>query len=83
MLIGGVALFTIGKWKDIQANRREASPDQIITLRRLLQEIPISLLRRIHCRRPSSLRSKYARRSPACGSLRANVAQPAQTSYEL
>lgn len=83
MLIGGVALFTIGKWKDRQAYRREASPDQIITLGRLLQN-PDYLVQAYSLQEAKQLEEQVRETlAVLADSLRANKAQPAQTSYEL
>jgi hypothetical protein len=83
MLIAGVALFTIGKLRDIQAQRREVDPVQRLTLRRLLTQSDFvvyadDLLEAQQCEEEvrQSLASLAER-------LRTNTAVPNQTTYEL
>jgi hypothetical protein len=83
MLIAGIILFTIGKIKDRQAYKREASPDQKLTYRRLLTTPDFvvyagSLLE-------AQGYEAYVRESlsEVAQSIRQSVAVREQASYEL
>jgi hypothetical protein len=83
MLIAGVILFTIGKIKDRQAYKRETSPDQNLTYRRLLTTPDFvvyagSLLE-------AQGYEAYVRESlsEVAQSIRQSVAVREQASYEL
>jgi hypothetical protein len=83
MLIAGVALFTIGKWKDIQANRREANPDQTLTIRSLLTNPDFV----VHAHTPSEAREYEETVREAFGDLAQTIRKSAPVSekntYEL
>lgn len=83
MLVAGVALVAIGKWRDIQATRREANPDQTLTVRRLLTNPDFA----VHAYSLAEARSFEEVVRNELGSLaqaiRANAAVPERNTYEL
>ena len=83
MLIAGVVLFTIGKIKDVRANKRETNPEQNLTLRRLLTTPDFVVF-------ADSLQEAQGFEvdvrealSAAAQSIRQSSAVPEQASYEL
>lgn len=83
MLIAGVALFTIGKIKDIRANKRASNPDQKLTLRRLLAT-PDFVVHAISLQEAQGFEADVRETlSVMAKSIRQSSAVPEQTSYEL
>ena len=83
MLIAGVILFTVGKVKDMSANKRESSPEQNLTYRRLLTNSDFVVFayslqeaQGIEIEVRESL-------SGVASSIRQSSTVPDQTSYEL
>ena len=83
MLIAGVGLFTIGKRKKIEANRRQEDPKQHFTLRNLLTNADFI----IHAYTLDEAREYEDRIRQTLGALAARVREnagvPKQMSYEL
>lgn len=83
MLIAGIALFTVGKLKDIQANRRQKNPEQQRTLRQLLSNpefivyAPALDIARMY---EETVRGQLKQLADI---IRANVAVPESNTYEL
>jgi len=83
MLVLGVSLFTIGKFKDWKANKRESEPSQRLTLRRLLSNpdfvvyAPSLDIAQVY---EQQAREELSR---AAQFIRGNAAVPAHTSYDL
>jgi len=83
MLIAGVGLFTVGKLKDVQADRRQDDPDQHITLRKLLAN-PDFIVHAYTLDQARQLEEQVRQTLSAIAErVRGNAAVPEQTSYEL
>jgi hypothetical protein len=83
MLIAGIGLFTIGKLKDIQADRRQDDPEQHFTLRKLLIN-PDFIVHAYTVDQARQFEDDVRQTLSAIAErVRENAAVPTQTSYEL
>ena len=83
MLIAGVVLFTIGKIKDVRANKRETSPDQNLTYRRLLTTPDFTVYADSLLEAQGFEASVRETLAATAQSIRQSSAVREQTSYEL
>jgi hypothetical protein len=83
MIIIGVVLFTIGKIRDMRANKRESNPEQKLTFRRMLTNPDFVVYAHSLQDAKSSEAEVRESLSTAAQSLRQSASVPEQTSYEL
>jgi hypothetical protein len=83
MIIAGVVIFTIGKIRDMRANKRESNPEQKLTFRRMLTNPDFVVYAPSLMEAKSSEAEVREALSVAAQSLRESVSVPDQTSYEL
>jgi hypothetical protein len=83
MIVGGIALFVIGKIKDVKANKREANPEQRLTLRRLLSNPDFVVYANTVGEAKGVEASVRESLSSAAQALRESGTVPDQASYEL
>jgi hypothetical protein len=83
MLIVGAILFTIGKIKDVSANKREAQPEQKLTLRRLSTNPDFAVF--AYSLQEAQGHEENVREllAGAAKTIRNSSSVPSQTSYEL
>jgi hypothetical protein len=83
MIIVGVALFTIGKIKDVKANKRVANPEQKLTFRRMLTTPDFIVYANSILEAQGFEAEVRDSLSVAAQSLRQSTTVPQQASYEL
>jgi hypothetical protein len=83
LIVGGIILFVIGKMKDREAYKREASPEQRITLRNLLLNPGFVVYAETLLEAKGFEEAVKERLSEVAQSLRLSATVPQQKSYEL
>jgi len=83
MIVGGIALFAIGKTKDVKANKRVSNPEQKISFRRMLTNPDFVVYAPNLLEAQGSEAEVRESLSVAAKSLRQSGTVPSQTSYEL
>lgn len=83
IVIAGIVLFTIGKIKDVKANKRVANPEQKISFRRMLENPDFVVYAPSIADAKESEAEVRQSLSVAAQNLRESVTVPEQTSYEL
>jgi len=83
LIIGGIALFTVGKIKDVKAIKRVTNPEQQLTFRRLLANPDFVVFAETLAEAKGMEVEVRESLSAVAQTLRDSTTVPEQTSYEL